>query len=412
MASLRRSARLSGNRIASPAVGTVTLAPRKRKSTSTTATATANSKAGKEASLARPSTPPPPPPSKKRQARSRTKTSARSGPTDGDVVPTTPRKAVLPDAASVAAPMTPKPSHLAVRRLANPDMTNVPLLSPETSRVVSALPLEGLNTPAARLKTTTANILEEACAHLVRVDPRMKPLVDAHYCHVFSPAGLAKAIDPFESLASGIISQQVSGAAARAIKKRFVGLFNDGADTAAAAAADAGQAENGTAGEDAAQRFPHPSQVAATSLERLRSAGLSQRKAEYLHGLAEKFVSGELSAQLLAEAPYETLVERLVAVRGLGLWSVQMFAVFGLKRLDVFSVGDLGVQRGMAAFVGRDVAKLKRAGGSAGTKKAGGKWKYMTDTEMEAIAEPFRPYRSVFMWYMWQVESTVTSSME
>lgn len=63
-----------------------------------------------------------------------------------------------------------------------------------------------------------------------------------------------------------------------------------------------------------------------------------------------------------------------------------MFACFGLKRMDVFSTGDLGVQRGMAAFKGRDVSKLKNGKG---------KWKYMSEKEMEETAEKFRPYRWV-----------------
>ena len=286
-----------------------------------------------------------------------------------------------------ATPKTPRPRHPAINRLANPDITNAPLVSPETSRIVSALPLDGLDTPAARLTTTTKNILDEACAHLIKTDPRIKPIIDANYCRVFSPESLAEKVDPFESLSSGIMSQQVSGASARAVKIRFIDLFEMEKD----------------------QTFPHPSQVAAKSIDELRTAGLSLRKAEYIQGLAEKFVSGELSAQMLADAPYDTLVERLVAVRGLGLWSVEMFAMFALKRMDVFSVGDLGVQRGMAAFAGRDVAKLKRAGAAATKKNA--KWKYMTDKEMVAMAEPFKPYRSVFMWYMWQVESVDISTM-
>lgn len=85
-------------------------------------------------------------------------------------------------------------------------------------------------------------------------------------------------------------------------------------------------------------------------VEFLRRAGLSGRKAEYIHGLAGKFVSGELSARMLLEAPYEEVLEKLMAVRGLGRWSVEMFACFGLKRMDVFSVGDLGVQYVYALF--------------------------------------------------------------
>jgi len=269
-----------------------------------------------------------------------------------------------------------------VARLADPTATNATLLSPETSRVVTNQDIEPIASKLPGARTTTENLLKEANEHLIKVDARMRPLVENNFCRVFSPEGLAEKIDPFESLASGIISQQVSGAAAKSIKAKFVALFKD-------------QIEN--------ERFPHPTQVAATKIETLRTAGLSQRKAEYIQGLAEKFVKGELSAQMLHDAPYEEVVKKLIAVRGLGLWSVEMFACFGLKRMDVFSLGDLGVQRGMAAFVGRDIAKLK---------SKGGKFKYMSEKDMLEMAEPFKPYRSLFMWYMWRVEETDISTME
>ena len=278
-----------------------------------------------------------------------------------------------------------KPKPATVNRLADPSRTNAPLFSPETARVVAARPVDTASPskPPKPNTTTTSNILEEACTYLIKVDKRMKPLIEKHHCRIFSPEGLAEQVDPFESLASGIISQQVSGAAAKAIKARFIALFDI---------------------DDASpRRFPQPSQVAATPIETLRTAGLSQRKAEYLKGLAEKFASGELSAQMLADAPYDEVLGKLTAVRGLGRWSVEMFACFALKRMDVFSLGDLGVQRGMAAFVGRDVAKLKAKGG---------KWKYMSEKEMEEISDKFRPYRSVFMWYMWRVEETDISTLE
>lgn len=285
---------------------------------------------------------------------------------------------------------TPKPA--AVARLANPRGTNAMLLSPETSRLIAPRDEEPPSPSKGRGKattttTTTQTLLQEACDYLVGVDERMRPLVEKHTCRAFSPEGLAEKVDPFESISSGIISQQVSGAAAKSIKNKFVALFaGDGADGRAGAA-----------------RFPHPSQVAATSLETLRTAGLSQRKAEYIQGLAEKFTSGELSAQMLQDAPYDEVLAKLIAVRGLGRWSVEMFACFGLKRMDVFSLGDLGVQRGMAAFVGRDVAKLR---------SKGGKWKYMSEQDMVDLSDRFAPYRSLFMWYMWRVEETDVSTME
>lgn len=300
--------------------------------------------------------PPPPSHSRKRKVASQD---------DSLAAPSTPQKRRTQRHAT-PPPATPTPSAVGLlaqpvssqtpkrSRVADLAKSNAPLLSPETSRVIAPKLVETVSPSKKGTLTTTENLLDEACAHLVKIDARMKPLVDAHRCHMFSPEGLAEKIDPFESLCSGIISQQVSVAAAKAIKARFVALFDE---------ADAASAPTH-------KRFPHPSQVAATSLERLRTAGLSQRKAEYIQGLAEKFASGELTAQLLADAPYEEVVEKLVAVRGLGKWSVEMFACFGLKRMDVFSLGDLGVQRGMAVFVGRDVAKLKAKGG---------KWKYMSE---------------------------------
>jgi DNA-3-methyladenine glycosylase II len=241
--------------------------------------------------------------------------------------------------------------------------------------------------------------LEEACKHLIKVDERMRPLIEKNHCRVFSKEGLAEKIDPFESLVSGIISQQVSGAAAKSIKAKFVALFNDAPTSETT---DDGP-DLPTPESTSKKRFPHPSEVASQSIEHLRTAGLSQRKAEYVQGLAEKFTSGELSAEMLRDAPYEEILAKLIAVRGLGKWSVEMFACFALKRMDVFSLGDLGVQRGMAAFVGRDVAKLK---------SKGGKWKYMSEKEMEEMASRFAPYRSLFMWYMWRVEETDISTLE
>ncbi|CAH0053034.1 unnamed protein product [Clonostachys solani] len=278
-----------------------------------------------------------------------------------------------------------KPRNAAVTRIADPNLSNATLLSPETSRIIASRDIELVSpSKASSVRTTTANLLEEACAHLIKVDERMRPLVEKHHCRVFSPEGLAEKIDPFESLTSGIISQQVSGAAAKSIKAKFVALFHKD-------------------GEETEKRFPLPSEVAACSVEHLRTAGLSQRKAEYIQGLAEKFANGDLNAQLLHDAPYEEVLEKLIAVRGLGRWSVEMFACFALKRMDVFSLGDLGVQRGMAAFVGRDVAKLK---------SKGGKWKYMSEKDMSELSEQFAPYRSLFMWYMWRVEETDISTLE
>lgn len=275
-------------------------------------------------------------------------------------------------------------------RPAEPHMTNAPLLTPHGSRIVPYAEAMANVSPSKsgipRPITTTVQLLEQACAHLIEVDPKLEPLIKKHPCHVFSAEGLAEAVDPFKSLASGIMSQQVSGAAATSIKRKFIGLFDGGVE-----------------GKESEWSFPLPEVVAGAEVPFLRTAGLSERKAEYIKGLAEKFASGELTARWLIEASYDEMVEKLVAVRGLGRWSVEMFALFSLKRMDVFSLGDLGIQRGVAVIQGKDVKKLK-------TK--GGKWKYATENEMEEFAKPFSPYRSLLMWYLWKASDTAVAAIQ
>ncbi|PYI29306.1 3-methyladenine DNA glycosidase [Aspergillus indologenus CBS 114.80] len=267
-------------------------------------------------------------------------------------------------------------------RPVEPHRTNATLLTPHGSSLVAYPPGTENESPSKtgrpRPTATTGTLLEKAIAHLIATDPRLDPIIKAHPCPLFTAEGLAEEIDPFRSLVQSIIGQQVSGAAAKSIRDKFVALFNTG--------------KNGT---DARDRFPTPEDIIKLDIETLRTAGLSQRKAEYILGLSQKFADGELSARMLLNATDEELVQKLTAVRGLGLWSVEMFACFALKRIDVFSTGDLGVQRGCAVFTGKDVSKLKG--------KGGGKFKYMAEKDMLELAAKYAPYRSLFMWYMWRV---------
>ncbi|APA12388.1 hypothetical protein sscle_09g071580 [Sclerotinia sclerotiorum 1980 UF-70] len=279
-----------------------------------------------------------------------------------------------------------------VDRLAVLNGTNAPLVTPETHRLLANKSMDEVSpSKPPAVKISTSDILDKALEHLIKVEPKLKPIIEKHPCRIFSAEGLAEEIEPFRALVSGIISQQVSGAAAKSIKAKFVALFNP------------------PDSDPSTHTFPTPSAIVATDLARLRTAGLSQRKAEYISGLALKFTDGELTTQFLLSASYEEVFASLIQVRGLGKWSVEMFACFALKRLDVFSTGDLGVQRGMAALLGKDVEKLKKAGKGA---KGGGKWKYMGEKEMEEMAEKFSPYRSIFMWYMWRVEDTDITTLE
>jgi len=103
-------------------------------------------------------------------------------------------------------------------RPANPRNTNVPLQTPGGSRIVKSYPTGlfqpslgvAISSPKSSSITTTANLLDKACAHLIAVDPRLSPLIEKHHCALFSPAGLQETINPFDSLCSSIISQQVS----------------------------------------------------------------------------------------------------------------------------------------------------------------------------------------------------------
>jgi DNA-3-methyladenine glycosylase II len=239
--------------------------------------------------------------------------------------PTTPTPSLVGLIAGASSNPRRKP---ASTRKAAPNATNAPLQTPGGSRIV-AYPSDLFEAPSSQnpgeASLTTGNLLQKACEHLVKVDPRFKVVIDKHHCKMFSPEGLQEEVEPFTALASGIMGQQVSGAAAASIKKKFVALF-DQPDT------------------PNSKYFPTPADVITKDIATLRTAGLSQRKAEYIHGLAEKFVAGELSARMLIEASDEEVLEKLIAVRGLGRWSVEMFACFALKRTDIFSTGDLGVQ--------------------------------------------------------------------
>ncbi|KAL8695320.1 MAG: hypothetical protein Q9218_000219 [Villophora microphyllina] len=286
-------------------------------------------------------------------------------------------------------------------RPAGPFTTNAPVKTPRGSRLLAYPPEAVESSPSKtgvpRPTTSTSQILDQACSHLIQAEPRLQPLIEKYPCRIFSAEGLAEEIDPFQSLCSGIMAQQVSGAAAKSIKNKFIGLFQESALEIPSTSQSF---------------FPSPAQVAPCEVTFLRKAGLSTRKAEYIKTLAEKFSNGELTASMLVKASDEELLEKLTAVRGLGLWSVQMFACFALKRTDIFSTGmksdgsnsDLGVQRGMAAFMGKNVKKLKA--------NKGGKWKYMSEKEMLDSSVKFAPYRSLFMWYMWRVEDVDIAAIE
>lgn len=162
----------------------------------------------------------------------------------------------------------------------------------------------------------------------------------------------------FRSLCRAVIGQQLSGAAAEAIYRRFLAQF-------------------------AGRGFPTPAAVLATSHEELRAAGLSGAKARTLHDLSAKLEDGTVPRRRLSRMDDDELREVLTQVKGIGPWSVDMFLIFALWRPDVLPVGDLGVRKGM-----------QRHFGLAGLPEA---------ETMRELADPWAPYRTVASWYMWRV---------
>ncbi len=159
------------------------------------------------------------------------------------------------------------------------------------------------------------------------------------------------------ALVRSIVYQQLSGKAAATIYGRFRALFPS-------------------------ELFPEPAEILGTHHRRMRAAGLSRQKQAAIRDLCKHVGSGRLPLADLAPLPDDELVARIVAVRGLGVWSAQMFMMFHLGRLDVWPVDDLGIRKGMAKL--RGLAELP------GKK------------QMIVLGEVYRPYRSIAAWYLWR----------
>ncbi|KAG2358458.1 DNA glycosylase [Suillus spraguei] len=163
------------------------------------------------------------------------------------------------------------------------------------------------------------------------------------------PFELLEQVHPFRALVESILAQQISWLAARSIIHRFTRLYDPSLPEKVA---------DYSASRSATSFFPTPYQVANTDIVTLRSAGLSTRKAEYVQDLAARFADERLSTEKLLAADDERLAEMLIEVRGIGRWTVDMFAIFSLRRPNILPVGDLGMQRGMLRwFLSRHSSK-------------------------------------------------------
>ncbi|KDQ27608.1 hypothetical protein PLEOSDRAFT_158514 [Pleurotus ostreatus PC15] len=202
--------------------------------------------------------------------------------------------------------------------------------------LVFAIPPRVLDNDSDVVPAVLSFSFEEAKNHLIKADPRFEGLFNEVTC---KPYEKLERVHPFQALATSILGQQISWMAARSINHRFVRLYNP---TLPEKPSDVVT--------DTSDLFPTPDQVAKTDLNILRTAGLSGRKAEYVQDLASRFADGRLSTSKLLNANDEELAEMLIEVRGIGRWTVDMFAIFSLRRPDILPVGDLGVQRGVARW--------------------------------------------------------------
>jgi DNA-3-methyladenine glycosylase II len=196
-----------------------------------------------------------------------------------------------------------------------------------------------------------------ALAHLIAGDPVLAELIEAAGPLPNSREGRPDRDDHYGSLVRTIVGQQLSTYVARAIYGRLTERF--------------------------AGRPPTPAEILADDPEELRAAaGLSHAKVRYLRSLAEHVISGELELERLDELKDEEVIAELLAVKGLGRWSADIFLMFHLERPDVLPVGDLGIRRAIQRAYGLEELPDAAA--------------------IERIAEPWRPYRTLACRYLWR----------
>jgi len=196
--------------------------------------------------------------------------------------------------------------------------------------------------------SSTNKALELAEQQLQLLDPILGSIIKTQM-----PIRHLPRSDYFAALCGSIISQQVSTAAASAIFGRLkdtTGLM--------------------------------PEKVKALGLDQIKTIGLSRQKAGYLIDLADHFVTNPKVYNHLSESTDEEVITELTAVKGIGVWTAQMFLMFSLVRLDVFAPADLGLQNAMIRIYG-----LKKP---------------LSLKQLETISNKWRPYRTVACWHLWR----------
>ena len=206
---------------------------------------------------------------------------------------------------------------------------------------------------AAAVDEVTPDYWDEACKHLAKRDRVMRKLIPR-----FGEACLQSRGDAFTTLARSIIGQQISVKAAQSVWARFAALTP----------CNPARIE--------------PAAVLALDVPVLRGAGLSARKAEYLSDLAQHFEAGSVHVPQWQQMDDEAIIEELVAIRGIGRWTAEMFLIFHLMRPNVLPLDDLGLLKGISVnyFSGEPVSRA----------------------EAREVGDAWAPFRSVATWYIWR----------
>jgi DNA-3-methyladenine glycosylase II len=188
--------------------------------------------------------------------------------------------------------------------------------------------------------------------YLSRVDPQLEVVINT-----IGKYSIKLRTDAFQSLVESIIYQQLAGSAANVIYTRFIKYYNN--------------------------MMPTPMDIISTSDMELKSKiGLSSKKVQYLKDLATKIAERKLSLDLLTTLSDEEVINQLIQVKGIGRWTAEMFLIFCLGRPDVLPVTDLGIRKAMHNIY--SLSELPKP------------------AEMLAIAQPWRPHRTVATWYLWK----------
>jgi DNA-3-methyladenine glycosylase II len=229
--------------------------------------------------------------------------------------------------------------------------------------------------------------MRKAIDHLKKSDPILRAIIER-----IGPCKMQFGPPEFHSLAEAIVYQQLNGKAAVTIFNRFAALAGN-------------------------PLTPHG--ILKLSDEQLRGAGLSKQKASYIKDLAAKTASGSVNFAGLPALSDEAVIEELTQIKGIGVWTAQMFLISTLKRENVLPTGDYGIRMAMFKHYldrrrGKTMAKklIGAAKKKLAKKSPPRKIKLPTPAQMEKIAKLWEPYRSVACWYLWKSLDTKLMASE